>query len=70
MELRMTAKTRFPVQEAVARFFPVGVGYDRLRAARFIKWLEGCGYEIVPRREPSLVPKLSKADQHPLAADS
>lgn len=36
----------YSVEEALARFFPAGVGYDRIQAARLIRWLDKCGYEV------------------------
>ena len=40
------------VEEAVARFFPAGQGYDRQQALRLIHWLDRCGYDIT-RKEPA-----------------
>lgn len=45
----------FNVHEAVARFFPVGLGYDHKAADRLIEWLHTCGYEICPSNT-SIVP--------------
>ncbi len=39
------------VEEAVARFFPAGTGYDHNQAKRFIRWLASCGYAIVPTEQ-------------------
>jgi hypothetical protein len=39
------------VEEAVARFFPAGTGYDHYQAKRLIKWLASCGYAIVPKEQ-------------------
>lgn len=39
----------FSVQEAVARFFPSGSGYDMKKATRLISWLDSCGYAVVPK---------------------
>lgn len=36
------------LEEAVARFFPMGSGYDHTQAKRLVSWLEHCGYGIVP----------------------
>ena len=45
----------YSVEEAVARFFPIGGGYDREQAQRLIRWLESCGYEIAPKQLEELV---------------
>ncbi len=39
------------VEEAVARFFPAGTGYDHDQGDRLIKWLAHCGYAIVPAEQ-------------------
>lgn len=37
------------VEEAVARYFPTGTGYDHTQAQRLIGWLDKCGYVIAPK---------------------
>ena len=61
----MSARSEFSVQEAVARFFPTGVQNDRDQADRFIKWLQSCGYEIVPIHGSSLVPDPNEGERLP-----
>ena len=39
----------YSLEEAVARFFPAGTGYDRNQAKRLIRWLDSCGYTVVPK---------------------
>lgn len=39
----------FEPEEAVARYFPVGTGYDYNQAKRLIRWLDSCGYALVPK---------------------
>jgi hypothetical protein len=52
----MTAK------QVLARFFPRGSGYDKEKADRLARWLDECGYMIVPKapqqsyHESTLVP--------------
>jgi hypothetical protein len=41
----------YSVQEALARFFPAGGHYDRGQAARLVRWLDKCGYEVVRKVE-------------------
>ena len=41
----------FELEEAVARFFPRGIYYDREEAKRFIGWLDRCGFVIVRKDE-------------------
>ena len=38
------------IEEAVARFFSTGSGYDHTQAKRMIQWLDKCGYSIVPKK--------------------
>ena len=39
------------VEEAVARFFSVGTGYDHNQAKMMIHWLDKCGYVVLPKIE-------------------
>jgi hypothetical protein len=61
-ELLMAHKAKFEVREAVARFFPVGAGYDHDKADRLISWLRRCGYAIVPRERVPLVPEAESLE--------
>lgn len=61
----------FSVQEAVARFFPAGAGYDMKKATRLISWLDSCGYAVVPKaavqaQAPETLPQT--ATQRPTPA--
>jgi hypothetical protein len=66
----MSAEARLPIREEVSRFFPCGVAYDHDIADRFIKWLDKCGYEIVPIEHTPLVPETSETDSHRMESDS
>ena len=51
------------IEEAVSRFFPASLSYDRGQAQRMIRWLDKCGYAIVPKDQAqakSSVRPLSK----------
>ena len=37
------------VEEAVARFFSIGTGYDHNQAKMLIHWLDKCGYVVLPK---------------------
>jgi hypothetical protein len=49
-------------KQVLARFFPRGSGYDKEKADRLARWLDACGYMIVPKgprqsyHESTLVP--------------
>jgi hypothetical protein len=61
------AKKRFDMntKQVLARFFPRGSGYDKEKADRLARWLDQCGYVIVPKapqpryHESTLVPACS-----------
>lgn len=52
-------------KQVLARFFPRGSGYDKEKADRLARWLDQCGYVIVPKapqqryHESTLVPACS-----------
>lgn len=48
------------VEEAVARFFPVGAGYDHNQAKRLIRWLDSCGYVIAPKEQAKVTEKKAR----------
>ena len=36
--------------QAIARFFPLGTGYDRSKADNLLKWIDACGFELRPKK--------------------
>jgi hypothetical protein len=58
-------------KKALARFFPRGSGYDKEKADRLARWLDQCGFMIVPKAaEPrfhgtTLVPACSPLEPAP-----
>lgn len=50
----MAHEVTLGLREAVARFFPVGSGYDFDKADQLIRWLRLCGYEILPEDQTAI----------------
>jgi hypothetical protein len=56
----------YALEEAVARFFPAGAGYDHNQAKRLIRWLDSCGYAVVAKDEASAADRVAQSAVKPL----
>jgi hypothetical protein len=64
----MSTKSRLTIEEAVARFFLSALVMIAHAPDAFIKWLESCGYDVVPVDETSLVPEPPNSDHQSTSA--
>jgi hypothetical protein len=58
----------YSVEEAVARCFPAGSGYDRNQAKRLIGWLDSCGYVVIAKEQVSGQQPIAVSSAKPLPA--